>query len=195
MDALMLDTHDDRPPGVLPVDWRGQRRFIDDRQHRLAHLGAIGQYVRHARPVVVGVVEIIPTHLIHAHSEDGFQLLVDTPIKQPCQQQFVGEKGSGVPEIKNQRVTQVDRFGIEGLGIRQTVKQSGIAVEGADKVVAQTGAQHLGLRLVQPWCASEKSGGTLRGRSGGSVLRHDHLRVQSLDKIQKHRRLSNINLA
>ena len=149
MDALVFDTHHDCPPRVVPVDRQGQRFCANYAVDRSTHLIAIGFYLRHRRPVVVGVVEVVPAHFINADGEHRLKTRVDAFCDQTHQQQFVDEKSGGVAEVKNQRVAQRDRFFEICLIAGQNLEELFVAIESLVKMRQDAGAAGVGIVTVE----------------------------------------------
>ena len=102
MDALVLDTHQHRPPGMVPADGQLQRGLQDHIADDRPDLVAVGLDLSDARPVVVCRVEIVPAHLVHPDRKHGFKAGMDALTDQPGQQQLVDEEGRGMTEVKDQ---------------------------------------------------------------------------------------------
>ena len=123
MNPLVFNAHQNRPPRMLPVNWRAQRCLFNNFQHRGTHLIAVVFDLRGCRPVITAVIQVIPAHLIHTHRKDGFKMWIDTLFNQFAEQQFVDEKCRGMAIVKNQRMAQRNRFVIKGLIAVEAAKQ------------------------------------------------------------------------
>ena len=130
MDALMLDAHQDRPPRMVPVDRQRERRGLNQPVDDLAHPVAVVAHFVDTRPVVMGFVEIVPAHLVHAHREHGFEFRIDALPDQPGEHQLVDEECRGMAEVENQRMAQRNRFAEIGCIAGQRFEQLLVAVEG-----------------------------------------------------------------
>ena len=69
MNALVLDAHHDRPEGIVPVDGQCQRQGRDHAVDQGTHLVTVGLDLGDRRPVVVGIVEIVPGHFVDTDGE------------------------------------------------------------------------------------------------------------------------------
>ena len=142
----MLDPHQHRPEGMVPPDGQGQGGLADHPIHRLPHLPAILPDPGHRRPVIVGLIQVVPAHLVHAHGEHGLQPRVDPPGHQARQDKLVDEEGGGVPQVEDQGMAQADRLaGIGLLVVGQQLEEGFVAIEGRVEVTPDLGA--LGLRV------------------------------------------------
>ena len=104
VDALVFDAHQNHPERVFPADRQREVGLADNFVHHGPRLAPVVRHLGHGRPVVVGVIQVIPAHLVHTDGEHGFELRVDALGDQAGQQQFVDEKSGSVAEVKNQRV-------------------------------------------------------------------------------------------
>ena len=140
---------------------------------RSTHLIAIGFYLRHRRPVVVGVVEVVPAHFINADGEHRLKTRVDAFCDQTHQQQFVDEKSGGVAEVKNQRVAQRDRFFEICLIAGQNLEELFVAIESLVKMRQDAGAAGVGIVTVKGGGSGKKGQGHIlvMGEQGGSFWR------------------------
>ena len=63
------------------------------------------------RPVVVGLVQIIPRHFIDADGEHGFEARIDPLVGDLRDDQFIDIERCRVPDVEDQRVPE--RFGTQ----------------------------------------------------------------------------------
>ena len=103
VDALVLDAHQDDPERVFPADGQGQGLRADQVVDSCARRPPVIAHSSDARPVVTGVVEVVPAHFIDADGEHRFVAGVDA-LDQAGQRQLVDEKGGGVAEVEDQRM-------------------------------------------------------------------------------------------
>ncbi|MPM48295.1 hypothetical protein SDC9_95019 [bioreactor metagenome] len=163
MDALVLDAHQDGPERIFPADWQAQWMGADDAIHDRPYLAAIGADFGDARPVVAGVVEIIPAHLIDPDREHRFQSWIETLGDQAGEQELIDEEGGRVAEVEDQWVTQADGFAEVGIVPHQDLEQRFVAVEGCVKIVQQFATAGLDIGAGQ----LGRSGEELRHRRYG----------------------------
>ena len=72
----MLYAHQYRPPGAFPIyAWR-ERHAHDELVYHLPHLNTVGFDCSGSGPIVVLIVDVVPTHLIDTHGKHGFKLRV-----------------------------------------------------------------------------------------------------------------------
>jgi len=155
VDALMLDAHEYRPEGIVPTDGQGQGRLADHPVHRLPHPAPVVPDRRHWRPVVVGLIQVVPAHFVHAHGEHGLQPRVQALLHQAGKDELVDEKGRRMPQVEDQGVTQADRFTVIGLVLRQQLKEGLVAIEGGVKVIQDLGALGFRVRAIETWGTGE----------------------------------------
>jgi len=156
VNPLVLDAHHDHPPRVLPIDRQGQRRIADDRVDRGAHPVAIGLDLGDGRPVVIRLVEVVPTHFIDPDGEHRLEPRIDPFLEQPDQQQLVDEEGRGVAEIENQRVTQCDRLFEIRFVAGQYLEQLLVAIECPVKIVENAGTASRQVGIGEWWSSGKK---------------------------------------
>ncbi|MNQ66596.1 hypothetical protein D3C85_810900 [compost metagenome] len=149
VDALVLCPHQDDPGRALPVDGQGQWHLLDEVDHPGAHLGAVVSQLGHPGPVVVGLVQIVPAHLIHPDGDHGLDAGVDATVDQAGRQQLVDEEGGGVAVVEDERMTQRDRLVEPGALIGQAVEQAVVECEGLAEVVEQLAPFQLGILTGQ----------------------------------------------
>ena len=100
----MLDAHHDDPSIGVPTDlWTS---IIDDVQNNLLDLLTIGGDLPDGGPVIVGIVEVIPVHLIDADCEDGLKVGVDSVRDESFVEELVDVHASCVAIVENQRMAQ-----------------------------------------------------------------------------------------
>ena len=167
VDALVLHAHHDGPPGVVPVHGQRQRGAVDQAHDQRAHAVAVGLHARHAGPVVMRLVQVVPAHLVHADGEHRFELRVDALADQAREQQLVDEEGGRVAVVKNQWVAQRDGPLGPGRVARQGAKQRLVGVEGLHEVLAQALAKFLRVAGVQGQAPRQRDEGLRRSQEGG----------------------------
>src|SRR5687768_17531450 len=106
MDALMLDTHHDRPPWTIPANWQGERSFPYQSVYNISYLRSIKPHLLDRRPIVMGCIQVVPTHFIDPHREHGFQSGVNSLGDQPGKQQFVCKEGRRMSKVEDQGMAQ-----------------------------------------------------------------------------------------
>ena len=149
MDPLVFDPHEECPEGIVPVDGHRQRRradgLIDHRPHRVA----ICLDLRKRWPVVMGVVQIVPRHLVDSDGKHRFEAGVDPPIGELGDDELVDKEGSRMPQVKDQRVPQ--RFGpqVEGLFLGEGFVKLFVEGVGGVEVAADFLAFFLAATLVK----------------------------------------------
>src|SRR5699024_7464627 len=111
--------------------------IVDDVGDQRANPVAIGLNRFDGGPVIVNIVQIIPTHFVHADSENGFHVRVEALVDESGQQQFVDEKRGGVAVVKDQGVPQRDGLFVPGPVAGQSLEQRFVAVEGGQEVSSQ----------------------------------------------------------
>jgi hypothetical protein len=106
----------------------------------------------------MGLVQVVPTHLVHADGEQGFQPGVDAPVQQSGQHQLVDEEGGGVTQVEDEGVAQAD--GLAGIGqvVGQQLEQGFVAVPGGVKIAQDLGALGFRVRAIQAWGAGKECG-------------------------------------
>ena len=134
VDALVFDAHQDDPERVVPADRQGQRLRADQAVDGGACRPAVFAHRGDGRPVVAGVVEVVPAHFVDADGEHRFVAGVDA-LDQPGQRQLVDEEGGGVAEVEDQRMAQRDRFDVVRLVAGQRLEQQLVAVEGGMEII------------------------------------------------------------
>ena len=135
VNALVLDAHQHRPERALPANRQGERGVADDAVDQRPHPPPVVGDLGHRRPVVAGVVEVVPAHFVDANGEHRLEARVEALVDQAGEDELVDEEGRGVAEIKNQRVAQADRLLVVGLVAGQHFEQRLVAVTGAVKIV------------------------------------------------------------
>ena len=120
----MLDTHQNHPRRAVPVQRQFQRHLFDKLSNERVNLAAIVAQLRHARPAVVTVIKVVPTHFIHADCQHGFNFVINALLNQPRGHQLINVESGGMPEIENQRVAQ--GYGLVEVGtlVAQTVEKT-----------------------------------------------------------------------
>ncbi|MNJ52572.1 hypothetical protein D3C77_479160 [compost metagenome] len=145
VDALVLYAHQDDPGRALPVDGQCDRHTFDEITHQGAHAATVGAQFGHRRPVVVGLVQIVPAHLVHPYGHHGLDAGIEAPVDEVGRQQLVDEEGGGVAVVEDEGVAQGDRLVEPGPLIGQAVKQAVVEIEGLAEVVEQLAALVLGI--------------------------------------------------
>ena len=77
MNELVLNPHQNRPPGIIPTHWATPGRLANHVRHCGTNLLPIGFDLGNRWPIVIGLVQIIPTHLIHTNSKNRLKAWVD----------------------------------------------------------------------------------------------------------------------
>ena len=65
MDTLMFDSHHDAPEWIFPRNRKRQRQGADQAVHHVTNLIAILLDLPPGRPVVMGLIQVIPGHFVH----------------------------------------------------------------------------------------------------------------------------------
>ena len=146
----MLYAHQDDPGRALPVDGQGERHPPDEVANQCADFGPITAQFGDLGPVVVGLVEIVPAHLVHADGDHGLDAGIETAVDEARRQQLVDEEGGGVAVVEDEGVAQGDRLVEPGPLIGQAVKQAVVEIEGLTEVVEQLVTFVLGIVAVEP---------------------------------------------
>ncbi|MNH04008.1 hypothetical protein D3C79_632840 [compost metagenome] len=141
----MLDAHQDDPGRALPADGQGERHPPDEVANQRADFGPITAQFGDLGPVVVGLVQIVPAHLVHADGDHGLDAGIETALDEARRQQLVDEEGGGVAVVEDEGVAQGDRLVEPGPLIGQAVKQAVVEIEGLTEVVEQLAALVLGI--------------------------------------------------
>ena len=146
MDAGVLDTHQDGPGRAAPGDRQRQGEGGDDRVDHVADLAPEVLRLGHARPVVMGLVEVVPRHLVDPDREHRFEAGVDPFGDDAGDDQLVDVEGGGVAVVEDQRVAQGIGPQREGRIACQGVEQPFVELPGGVEIAADLVA--LGLRLA-----------------------------------------------
>ena len=132
---MPITDHENDPERRLPRDgqleWQRGNEVIDDDPCDIA----VCPDLRHARPDVVGRVEVVPAHLVDADGQSGFQRLVDAALQQAGQAKLVDEEHGSVPEVENERMSQLLRLQHEGRVTRQQIEEALVQREGLVKIL------------------------------------------------------------
>jgi hypothetical protein len=123
VDSGMFDAHHDHPPGAVPRDRQLQRHRLDQVIHDSANPVAIGLHIRHARPVVVLLVQIVPRHFVHAYREQCLISRVDPLVDESRKQELVDVESCRMAEVEDERMSQRIRSQVERLVILEYLEQ------------------------------------------------------------------------
>ncbi|MPL93040.1 hypothetical protein SDC9_39164 [bioreactor metagenome] len=63
-------------------------------------------HLLYRRPVIMFLIQVIPTHFIHADGEDRFKVRIDTLFDQTRQHHLIDKKNGRMTEIKQQNMSQ-----------------------------------------------------------------------------------------
>lgn len=164
MDALVLYPHQDHPGRALPVDGQGERHLANKIAHQRTDFGPIAAQLGDLWPVVVGLVQIVPAHLVHPDGDHGLDAGIQPLVDQARRQQFVDEEGGGVAVVEDERMAQRDRLVEPGPLIGQTVEQRVVEIEGLAEVGEQLAPFLLGI------AAGQQRGASRLRQTGGSGI-------------------------
>ena len=146
MDAGVLDAHQDRPGLAVPGNRQRQGEGGDHRIDRLADPAAEVLRLGDAGPVVVGLVEVVPGHLVDPDREHRFEAGVDPLGDNAGEDQLVDVEGGGVAVIEDQRVAQGIGPQREDRVVGEGVEQPFVEVPGGMEIAADL--VPFGLRLA-----------------------------------------------
>ena len=162
----MLDTHDDGPPGIVPIDRQLQRCLADDAVDGGTHRVAVGAHLSGGRPVIVRFVEVVPTHLVDTHREHRLETRVDALADEARKYQLVGEEGRGMAQIENERMPQANRLDAVAVFVDQRLEERLIGAERAVEVICQRLAKRRLIALAKVGRARKQQ---LRGQIHASA--------------------------
>ena len=97
MDALVLYAHQDDPGRTLPMDGQLDRHPLDETTHQIPHMAAVVTQLCHRGPVVVGLVQIVPAHLVHPDGDQGLDAGVEPALDEAGRQQLLTKKAAVWP--------------------------------------------------------------------------------------------------
>mmetsp|Transcript_37604 Transcript_37604/g.94328 ORF Transcript_37604/g.94328 Transcript_37604/m.94328 type:complete len:289 (+) Transcript_37604:3577-4443(+) len=144
VDPLVFDAHEHDPPERVLGDGHLQRLVgADHLHHQRSHLLPVLQDALDeqrcrlgvlvglllGRPGVVGLVEVVPGHLVDTHCTHRLQLWVDSLCDVFAEDEFVDEEARRVAEVEDEWVAQ--RLGLDeiALGAAHDIKQLFVEVE------------------------------------------------------------------
>ena len=149
MDALMLDPHHDGPERVFPGDRQIHGHAADQPVNQLPDLVTVCLDLLPRGPIIMAGVQVIPGHLIHPYREHGFKARIDTGADESGNVQFVDKKGGGMPEVKDQRVTQAVGPQVKGVVAFQRLVQPFVDIKGFMKILEYLRALLLRISFVE----------------------------------------------
>ncbi len=153
VDPLMLDPHENDPGRAVPADGKGKGHGGDGLDDRLSHLGAVGPEIRHGGPVVIGLIQVIPAHLIDADCDLGLDPGVYPSIDLAIGQELVDEECRRVAEIEDEGVAERNGLREPAAVIRNTVVKALVEVIGLAEIVKDFSALGLDAVAIQKHCA------------------------------------------
>ena len=98
MNSLVLDPHHDGPERIVPGDRHFERHGADDVVHEFADLIPVSFHLSDGGPVVMGVIQVVPGHFVHAYGEHGFESGIDALVDDLGDDQFVDVKDGGMSQ-------------------------------------------------------------------------------------------------
>lgn len=109
VNSLMLDSHENYPKITVPVDLilLALLYYLDD---HIFDLISEGFGILKRRPVIMGLIEIVPVHLIDSYSKHSFIWLIDSFLDESLINEFVGKECSSVSVVEDKGMSQ--RFGL-----------------------------------------------------------------------------------
>lgn len=105
VNTFMLNAHKDNPHIALPCkDFLFT--FLNQIDYHL--LDSVSEMfgILDRGPLVMGLIQVVPVHLINSNSEHSFVLFVDSALDQSLVNQLVDKKGRCMPKVKDKRVSQ-----------------------------------------------------------------------------------------
>jgi hypothetical protein len=105
----MLNAHKNDPHITLPCKGFLLTLFDQVDYHLLDPVSEIFGILDRG-PLVMGLIQVVPVHLINADSEHSFILFVDSAFDQSFVNQLVDKKGRCMPKVK-------DKWMSQGLGL------------------------------------------------------------------------------
>ncbi len=112
----------------------------------------------------MGLVQIVPAHLVHPDGDHGLDAGVEAALDEACRQQLVDEEGGGVAVVEDERVAQGDRLVKPGPLVGQAVEQRVVEIEGLAEVGEQLAAFLFGIAASQ-----QRGSGRFRQAGGGGI--------------------------
>ena len=106
MNTLMLYTHHNNPKRIIPANWHSKWQGINYIKNCLFCIISILPNLRHRRPVIVIIIQIIPTHLVNPNSKYRFKLRIYSLINNLTQIKLIYKKHSSMPKIKQNYMSQ-----------------------------------------------------------------------------------------
>ena len=106
VDPLVLDPHEDHPGRGVPGDRQFERHRLDEVVDEFPHGGPVAADGGDRRPVVMGRVEVVPRHLVHAHGHHRLEPGVEPGGDVTAGRQFVDVEHRRMGEVKDQRVAE-----------------------------------------------------------------------------------------
>ena len=106
VDPLVLDAHQDQPRRRVPADRQFERHRLDELIHEFPHVGAVPLHRCDRGPVVVGGVEVVPRHLVHAHRHHRFEHGVEPRGNEATGRELVEVEDRRVGVVEDQRVAE-----------------------------------------------------------------------------------------
>ena len=106
VNPLVLDAHEDDPCRRIPADGKFQRHRLDELVHQVADGRPVATDRRHGGPVIVGLVEVVPRHLVHAHRHHRLEMGVDPRRDVSAGGQLVDVEDRRVREVEDQRMAE-----------------------------------------------------------------------------------------
>jgi hypothetical protein len=74
--------------------------------HEFADLIPVCFHLGDGGPVVMGGIQIVPGHFVHAYGKHGFEFGIDALVDNLGDDQFVYVKDGGMSQIENQGMSQ-----------------------------------------------------------------------------------------
>jgi hypothetical protein len=74
--------------------------------YEFADLIPVSFHLCDGRPLIMGFIQIIPGHFVHAYGKHGFEFGIDALVDNLGDDQFVYVEDGGMSQIENQRMSK-----------------------------------------------------------------------------------------
>ena len=145
MNAFMFYAHHDGPPRTLPADWKSQRSFTDQPVHQGAYGFPVRAHLLYRWPVIMGSIQIIPTHLIDTNREHRLHSGIYPFRDQPCKQQLIRIKSRSMAQIENEWMAQGNGLFIVSIFSLKRLEKLLVAVQRSMEIIPDLLALCLGI--------------------------------------------------